>query len=268
MVTRHTVKHTGQVYIYLAKNIINFTAQIKTSTQGKLRCGESNAYIKPECVCSFHNVYEATFYHAFSSCPEGTSSDMVTKLKCTDCKKYSLNNTGPCINGGKLTCRGEEVAPEITCQCPPNYEGKFCEIKIENVTRVCDMISNYSIRGLLNCAMTGRDCITYSRNMQYAYKCNETHFSQDRRGLPLCVDTENTTPRNVEHTLFESMPIQTNILINVEEKTTSTHLDPTFIDSPQREVILENFDWYTSGGNNIYSLSKLAVILGGMILQL
>ena len=50
-----------------------------------------------------------------------------------DCKKYSLNNTGPCINGGKLTCRGDEVAPEITCQCPPNYEGKFCEIKIEKV---------------------------------------------------------------------------------------------------------------------------------------
>ena len=87
-------------------------------------------------------------------------------------------------------------------------------------------------------------------------------------GLPLCVDTENTTPRHVEHTLFESLPIQTNILINVEVKTTSTHLDPTFIDSPQREVILETSDWYTSGGNNIYSLSKLAVILGGMILQL
>ena len=49
-----------------------------------------------------------------------------------DCKKYSLNNTGPCINGGKLTCRGDEDA-EITCQCPPNYEGKFCEIKIEKV---------------------------------------------------------------------------------------------------------------------------------------
>ena len=50
-----------------------------------------------------------------------------------DCKRYSLNNTGPCINGGKLTCRGEEVAPEIACQCPQNYEGKFCEVKIENV---------------------------------------------------------------------------------------------------------------------------------------
>ena len=49
---------------------------------GMLRCGQSNAYAKPECVCSFHNVYEATFYHSYSSCPEGTPSDMVTKLKC------------------------------------------------------------------------------------------------------------------------------------------------------------------------------------------
>ena len=50
-----------------------------------------------------------------------------------DCKKYSLNNNGPCINGGKLTCKGQEVAPEVTCQCPPNYEGDLCEKRIEKV---------------------------------------------------------------------------------------------------------------------------------------
>ncbi|XP_078336794.1 coagulation factor XII-like [Crassostrea virginica] len=206
--------------------------------QGMLRCGESYTYIKPECVCSFYNVYEATFYHSYSSCPESTKSDMVTQLKCPDCKKYSLNNTGPCINGGKLTCRGEEVAPEITCQCPPNYEGKFCEIKIENVTRICDMVSKYSTVGLPNCTMTGRDCITYSRNRQYAYKCNETHLSQDRKGLPLCVDTENTTPRHLDH----------------------THQD---FESLQKEVILAN-----SGGKTMYNLSKLAVILVVILLHL
>ena len=46
---------------------------------------------------------------------------------------YSLNNNGPCINGGKLTCKGQEVAPNITCECPPNYSGAFCENKVENV---------------------------------------------------------------------------------------------------------------------------------------
>ncbi|XP_078336793.1 uncharacterized protein LOC111137621 [Crassostrea virginica] len=162
---------------------------------GNLRCGQTDVYIKPECVCSFYNVYEATLYHGYSSCPTGNATDLVTKLKCPVCKKYSLNSTGPCINGGKLNCKGEEVAPEITCQCPPNYEGKFCEIKIENVTRICNRIPFNSTNVLPSCARTGRDCITYSKNRLYAYKCKETHILQDRRGLPLCIDTEDLTTR-------------------------------------------------------------------------
>lgn len=51
------------------------------SGQGMLRCGTSNVYIKPECVCSFYNVYEAK-YHNHTSCPQGGKSDGVTKLKC------------------------------------------------------------------------------------------------------------------------------------------------------------------------------------------
>ena len=54
-----------------------------------LRCGESYTctYIKPGCVCSFYN--EATFYHSYSSCPEGTKSDMVTQLKCCYRNEYN-----------------------------------------------------------------------------------------------------------------------------------------------------------------------------------
>ena len=87
-------------------------------------------------------------------------------------------------------------------------------------------------------------------------------------GLPLCVDTENTTPRHVEHIPSESLPIQTHFLINDEEKTTSTHLDRTFTESLQRNVILENSDWYASGAKSIYSLSKLALILFAIVLHL
>lgn len=50
-----------------------------------------------------------------------------------DCEMYSLNNNGPCINGGKIKCEGDEVAPDITCECPPPYQGMFCEEKMENV---------------------------------------------------------------------------------------------------------------------------------------
>lgn len=50
--------------------------------EGMLRCGKSKVYIKQECVCSFHNVYEASKYHKYSSCPHGEKSDVVTKLKC------------------------------------------------------------------------------------------------------------------------------------------------------------------------------------------
>ncbi|XP_078336791.1 uncharacterized protein LOC111136025 [Crassostrea virginica] len=169
--------------------------QVHKGDKGNLRCGQTDVYIKPECVCSFYNVYEATLYHGYSSCPPGSATDLVTKLKCPVCEKYSLNNNGPCINGGRLNCSGEEVAPEITCQCPPNYEGKFCEKRIENVTRICERISKNSTNWLPDCASTGRDCITYSRNKIYAYKCHETYVSQDREGLPLCIDTEDLTTR-------------------------------------------------------------------------
>lgn len=48
---------------------------------------------------------------------------------------YSLNKKGPCINGGILICKGEKVAPLITCECPPHYKGMFCEEKMENVIK-------------------------------------------------------------------------------------------------------------------------------------
>nr|XP_022307595.1 uncharacterized protein LOC111113593 [Crassostrea virginica] len=136
-----------------------------------LRCGQADVYIKPECVCSFFHVYEATPYHTYSSCPDGAASDIVTQLKCQDCKKYGLNNNGPCINGGNLTCKGEEVAPEVTCQCPPNYEGRLCENRIENITRICDRISNISFHHLKDCTSASSECVTYSRNKQHACRC-------------------------------------------------------------------------------------------------
>nr|XP_022335753.1 uncharacterized protein LOC111132253 [Crassostrea virginica] len=54
--------------------------QVEIADTEMLRCGLTDVYIKPECVCSFHSVYEPD-YHVFSSCPEGAQSDIVIELK-------------------------------------------------------------------------------------------------------------------------------------------------------------------------------------------
>lgn len=51
------------------------------------------------------------------------TNDTTARHSGPDCKMYSSNNKGPCINGGKLTCKGDEVAPIIICECPLNYNG-------------------------------------------------------------------------------------------------------------------------------------------------
>ncbi|XP_078330616.1 uncharacterized protein LOC111111529 [Crassostrea virginica] len=173
--------------------------------QNMLRCGQTNIYLKPECVCTFNNVFEAK-NHGYSSCPNGVNSDIVTQLKCPDCKKYSLNNKGPCINGGTLICKGDEVAPEVTCQCPSNYEGRLCENRIENITRICDRISNASLHYLKNCTSTSKKCVTYSRNELYAYVCQENNTPQYRQELPLCLDTESTTKGTIPSDPNENNP--------------------------------------------------------------
>lgn len=184
--------HTPPIPSFLLKNNTS-ECQVNRAGERMLRCGNSGVYIKPECVCSFHNVYEASTYHKYSSCPQGEGSDVVTQLKCPDCFRYSLKNKGPCINGGILTCKGEEVAPSITCDCPSSYKGMFCEEKMENITRLCNRIPNSSAATLKTCMLTKKECVTYSRNRQYAFKCNETDTSQERGELPLCIDTEDIT---------------------------------------------------------------------------
>ena len=71
--------HTLTVNI---RSIISLLTKIIFIDRGNLRCGLTDVYIKPECVCSFYNVYEATLYHGYSSCPTGNVADLVTKLKC------------------------------------------------------------------------------------------------------------------------------------------------------------------------------------------
>ena len=87
-------------------------------------------------------------------------------------------------------------------------------------------------------------------------------------GLPLCVDTENTTPRHVDHAFFESLHTQKHVLINDAENTKSKHLHRANIETGQEKVSPETSDQYASGAKSIYSLSKLAVILFAIVLHL
>ena len=50
------------------------------------------------------------------------------------------------------------------------------------VTRICDVISNSSSQNLPNCDLTSRECVTYSRNKLYVYKCQENGISQQKHG--------------------------------------------------------------------------------------
>lgn len=50
------------------------------------------------------------------------------------------------------------------------------------ITRLCDKISNSSADDLKNCTETKHECITYSRNGRYSFRCYETDTSQERGG--------------------------------------------------------------------------------------
>ena len=50
------------------------------------------------------------------------------------------------------------------------------------VTRICYKISKISGSNLRSCSLTGNECITYSRNSMYAYRCSSRIHSVQNRG--------------------------------------------------------------------------------------
>lgn len=94
-------------------------------------CSLKQFFLNPNINCTKKKL-RATFYINHQDGNIKHVFYIYFAYECPDCKKYSLNSTGPWMNGGKVYCRVEEVTPEITCQCLPNYGGTFCEIKIEN----------------------------------------------------------------------------------------------------------------------------------------
>lgn len=59
----------------------------------------------------------------------------------------------------------------------------LCSPLYFQVTRICDRIIPTSTSQNLNsCTLTKKDCVTYSRNKLYMYKCYETSTFKDKQG--------------------------------------------------------------------------------------
>ena len=78
----------------------------------------------------------ATIVYCILIVPNGFFFILVSlQLSGSDCKKYSVNNTGPCLNGGTIIDCGSELVGSIKCVCPPNFTGRFCQYKIVTVSK-------------------------------------------------------------------------------------------------------------------------------------
>lgn len=60
-----------------------------------------------------------------------------------ECKKYSENKNGPCLNGGNLICEGDTLVTEASCNCSESFSGKFCEIKTVPVGFIQSVLNYY-----------------------------------------------------------------------------------------------------------------------------
>lgn len=138
----------------------------------------SGVFIIPNCICSFHHVSNR-IYHNYTACPLNSKKDDLDHLTCEDCRKYSVNKTGPCLNGGTFICETEMLAIDITCLCPETFSGKFCENKIEPVYRICHSKPLLRLPELPNCSQDQTDECKVNINLT-SFKCT-TNITLDRR---------------------------------------------------------------------------------------
>lgn len=75
----------------------------------------------------------ALFLHWFNLWFNNFKNTFSYFLSGEDCRKYSVNKTGPCLNGGSLICKPKTLPIHSTCLCPESFSGNYCENKIEPV---------------------------------------------------------------------------------------------------------------------------------------
>ncbi|XP_061166915.1 uncharacterized protein LOC133175813 [Saccostrea echinata] len=94
-------------------------------------------FILPKCICSYHHVANKS-NHDYTACGDNSKEDSIRHMTCAKCRDYSINQTGPCLNGGKVSCTSDdELAADLFCSCPKNYSGTFCEKGNVTSYRIC-----------------------------------------------------------------------------------------------------------------------------------
>lgn len=139
----------------------------------------SGEFILPKCICSYHQVSNRN-YHNYTACPFNSKKDELFHLTCETCKKYSVNKTGPCLNGGAVICEPKMLAIHLRCSCPESFSGKYCENKIEQVPvyRICGVKPLLRLPELRTCSEEQMDeCKVYINST--IFKCT-TNFTSDR----------------------------------------------------------------------------------------
>lgn len=139
--------------------------------------GCSGVFILSKCICSYHHVSNR-IYHNYTACPFNSKKDDLNHLTCEDCRKYSVNETGPCLNGGTLICKPQTLSTDLTCLCPESFSGRYCENKIEPVYRICHLKPLLRLPELPNCSKDQMDeCKVYINST--IFKCT-TNLTSDR----------------------------------------------------------------------------------------
>lgn len=139
----------------------------------------AGSFIRPECICSYHQVSNK-IYHNYTACAENTRRDNIYHLNCEQCKKYSENKNGPCLNGGNLICEGDTLVTEASCNCSESFSGKFCEIKTVPTYRTCFL--NLDILSTQNISVCGENILEKCKvvNGSATFECT-LNFTEERK---------------------------------------------------------------------------------------
>lgn len=158
-----------------------------TDYTGRLEC--SGSFILPKCICSFHQVSNP-IYHNYTACEYNSRKDSVNHLSCDECKHYSENKNGPCLNGGNLICEPSTLASEATCNCPAPYSGRFCETKTIVIYRICSLKPEKSLtKRLSDCSEHKLGSCTVGSTI---FECT-SNVTKEREYQECDSDLNNTT---------------------------------------------------------------------------